>query len=118
MRLTQAQLKQQHSTLLVTAVGEAVVACVLVWIIADELQILDLAVDPRHRRQGFALQLIQDMFRKGVSCGAQQAVLEVHSDNTAAIGLYQHVGFRQVHVRRAYYRDNGDALVMIKQLHT
>lgn len=102
--------------LLVAGLGNAVIGCIISWVIGDEVQILDLVVDPNHRRQGYALQLTQELLVKGMSGGAQQAVLEVHRDNVGAISLYQHAGFKQIHMRKGYYKDGGDALLMSMQL--
>ena len=47
----------------------------------------------------------------------EYATLEVRFHNSAAIGLYESMGFRQVAIRKNYYADNGeDALVMLTEL--
>jgi ribosomal-protein-alanine N-acetyltransferase len=42
--------------------------------------------------------------------------LEVSTQNPAARGLYQRLGFTQVGRRASYYADGSDALVLAKKL--
>lgn len=93
-----------------------VVGCALCWVIADEVQILVVGVHPNHRCQGYAAQLMCDVLARGVSAGAEQAVLEVSSSNCAAVNLYKQAGFEQFYVRKDYYSVGEDALVMCNQL--
>jgi ribosomal-protein-alanine N-acetyltransferase len=97
----------------------AVVGYVLWWYVADEVHIVNIAVDELHRRRGIARRLLDLVFQRAGGRGMQVATLEVRSRNAAAIGLYESLGFRRVAVRKAYYQDNGeDALVMVKDLPT
>jgi ribosomal-protein-alanine N-acetyltransferase len=41
-----------------------------------------------------------------------EVLLEVRADNPRAQALYVRFGFEQIHVRRRYYRDGTDALIM------
>lgn len=88
------------------------VGCLIAWLISDELQILDIVVCPEHRRQGYGQQLLQTLLQVARSRGCSTATLEVSRNNIAAIQLYEHVGFRRVHVRKAYYKDGSDALLL------
>jgi hypothetical protein len=45
------------------------------------------------------------------------AVLDVRADNSAAVALYEKLGFERTAVRRRYYATGGDALVMIRDPH-
>jgi ribosomal-protein-alanine N-acetyltransferase len=83
--------------------------------VADEAEVLTLAVDPRHRGRGIGKRLMQDgMFRLyGERC--KSLFLEVDAANQPALLLYKALGFRQVGERKGYYRDSaggGTALVM------
>jgi hypothetical protein len=68
------------------------------------------------QRGTFALELGHAL-AQGRAWNAGLATLEVRRGNAPAIALYEHAGFRTVHVRRQYYQDNGeDALVMVTEL--
>jgi ribosomal-protein-alanine N-acetyltransferase len=93
---------------------------VLIRAVADEAEILTLAVAPAHRRQGIAADLLNEachMLRAG---GTRRLFLEVAADNAAARALYTSYGFAETS-RRAQYYDRGgakrvDAIVMTLDL--
>jgi [ribosomal protein S18]-alanine N-acetyltransferase len=74
--------------------------------------IMNVAVDPDERRTGVATALLRALLeRAGDPRG--RFTLEVRQSNTAAIALYEGLGFRTAGLRRRYYQDNGeDALIM------
>ncbi|MEB3316590.1 MAG: ribosomal protein S18-alanine N-acetyltransferase [Cyanobacteriota bacterium] len=96
--------------------GRRLLAVASAWIVVDELQITAVAVDPEHRRQGLARQLLEAMLRLGREAGAGRATLEVSSANKAAQALYAGLGFQEVAVRRGYYRNGDDALIQWRKL--
>jgi len=89
------------------------VAFSLVWSVADELQLIDIASHPQHRRQGHARALLNELLSYARREHKRLILLEVRQSNEAAIRLYQSVGFATTGVRRGYYSDTGeDALEM------
>ncbi|WP_342076631.1 ribosomal protein S18-alanine N-acetyltransferase [Yoonia sp. SS1-5] len=92
----------------------------LVRVIADEAEVLTLAVDPPYRRQGLARMVLQDAEQQAANAGAVQVFLEVAADNAAARALYQKAGYRQVGERPGYYLHKDKAavaaLILQKQL--
>ncbi|WP_433649136.1 GNAT family N-acetyltransferase [Micromonospora zamorensis] len=52
-----------------------------------------IEVSPEARRQGLARQVIHELVAWGVSAGATHAFLQVEQHNTAAVALYQRLGF-------------------------
>ncbi len=92
--------------------GTRLLAMVSAWIVVDELQVTALAVHPEHRRRGLARQLLEALLGLGREAGAERATLEVASRNAAARALYGGLGFREVAVRRGYYRNGDDAWLL------
>ena len=83
------------------------------WVILDELHINSVAIDAAWRRQGLASRLLRDVCRDAVRSGARQATLEVRRSNTAALTLYERLGFACEGVRKDYYQSpREDALVL------
>ncbi len=74
--------------------------------------LMNIAVDPRHRREGLATALLHELLHR-TGGDAARVTLEVRRSNAGAIELYERFGFRAAGVRRRYYQDNGeDALIM------
>jgi ribosomal-protein-alanine N-acetyltransferase len=80
-----------------------VVGYIVCWLVADELHILNLAVDSLLRRQGIAKRLVLAAIKDARQKGAKRAFLEVRVSNTAAQKLYSDLGFTGTSVRRDYY---------------
>ncbi|MGK2869077.1 MAG: ribosomal protein S18-alanine N-acetyltransferase [Mycobacterium sp.] len=75
-----------------------------------EYEVHTIGVDPAYQGRGIGRLLLADLLafaKKG------EVFLEVRTDNEAAIGLYQSVGFTTVGVRKRYYKVSGaDAYTM------
>jgi ribosomal-protein-alanine N-acetyltransferase len=85
-------------------------------VVADETEILSLAVRPDARRRGLASGLLAQAAEQAGAMGAIRMFLEVAATNLPARNLYEKHGFREVGVRKAYYEDGGDALVLAARL--
>lgn len=70
---------------------------------AGEAHILNLTVSPDMRRQGVGTRLLKHFLQLARRHNADTALLEVRPSNTAAIRLYEKIGFNEIGVRRAYY---------------
>ena len=89
----------------------------LTWRAADELHLLDLAVDAAVRRKGLGRSLLEAVIADARLVGSRLLLLEARASNEPALALYRSAGFFVTDVRRAYYSDNGeDALVMRLEL--
>ena len=75
----------------------------------DEAEILTLAVDPSHRRQGLARALLTAAIDSLRKAGAKRLFLEVESGNESPRGLYQSLGVIAVGHRPRYYEHGADA---------
>jgi [ribosomal protein S18]-alanine N-acetyltransferase len=85
--------------------------------IADQIEILNLAVRPERRRRGIGSELLRQSFAWGRSFGATSALLEVRETNLAALHFYERHAFEVVGRRRLYYAAPvEDALVLKAKL--
>ena len=77
---------------------------------AGDLEVLNLAVDPFHRRQGVAGTLVRQLLRQT----AGPLFLEVRAGNRPARSLYKKLGFTETGRRRSCYRNPiEDAVLMV-----
>jgi ribosomal-protein-alanine N-acetyltransferase len=107
-------LAQPHTTALSASGGFALTRTV-----ADESELLTLAVAPAQRRRGIAAELLERWIT-AAQAQADSAFLEVAADNAAALALYSKHGFVQNGRRKDYYARAGtkpvDALLMTRAL--
>ena len=81
----------------------------------DAWHVMNLAVDPTYRQRGVATTLLGELFQLTDGDSRRGYTLEVRVSNTAAIRLYEKLGFEPRGIRRGYYTDNReDALIMWK----
>jgi ribosomal-protein-alanine N-acetyltransferase len=89
----------------------------VVWfsIVQDEAEIIDIRVDERYRRSGIGESLLTQSFKKLRFSKIRSVFLEVRSSNTAALALYEKLGFAMMGRRENYYKTatgREDALTM------
>jgi ribosomal-protein-alanine N-acetyltransferase len=111
-------LASHPSHFLVAWQGKQIVGFISGRRVADEGEILNLAVRPLSRQQGISKALLQELLdlfaRECVTC----VFLEVRQSNNAAINFYSSLQFRQIAQRPSYYRNPAEpAIVLAKQLH-
>lgn len=108
-------LNQAGVTALETAEG-----FILMRVVADEAEILTLAVRPQDRNAGLGMTLVRQGAVVAATQGATRLFLEVAQDNAAARALYARAGFKDAGRRVGYYaRPDGsriDALVLAQDL--
>ena len=71
--------------------------------VADEAELLLLAVEPNHRRQGIGRMLLDHFMDRASDIGASRVHLEVREGNPAVI-MYRQAGFNMAGRRPKYYR--------------
>ncbi len=96
--------------------GDAVVAFVVAWHVADELHVLNVATREDRRRRGIGRALMQEVVGYARGRRLKHVLLEVRRSNAPAIALYRGLGFFAMGVRRRYYPDDEDAVEMVLML--
>ena len=87
--------------------------------VADEAELLLLAVDPEAQRRGIGGALLDHFIEHGRRIGVRRLHLEVR-DGNPAVAMYQAFGFKAEGRRRKYYSgadgSQHDALTMAREL--
>lgn len=86
------------------------------WVVSSEIHITNIAVHHQYRRKGIAKQLLHHVIDAAEGTGVELLTLEVRMSNTNAQNLYKKFGFQKVAVRKKYYPDHEDALIMLLKL--
>lgn len=111
-----SELSNPLSLWLVALDGDRVVGYVGSQSVLDGADVMNLAVSSQYRRQGIAQNLMLLLEEELKKKGVLMLALEVRVSNTAAISLYEMIGFRQVGRRPRYYSNpREDALILRKE---
>lgn len=105
-----SQELQQVETLIIKEEG-AVLSFLCFRDLIDVFEISVLATQPSSQKKNLQSGLI--IYLQAIAAKRRASlVLEVHCENIKAISLYKKLGFEFIRVRKQYYRDNADALIM------
>ena len=85
-------------------------------VLFEDAEIENVAVAPAWRKNGLGKRLMERLVADAKGLEAEQIFLEVRVSNSPAIALYRGFGFEDVRIRKRYYADGEDALVMKKSL--
>ena len=90
------------------------IAYVLGRIIPPEGEIYRIAVNESKRQRGIGYRLLSFALKTERGRGLETTFLEVRSKNTAARKLYLAHGFKEVGIRKNYYKNpDDDAIIMV-----
>lgn len=82
-------------------------------IVAGEVELESIAVEPDSQRRGIARALCESIICWARTAGAQVLTLEVRSSSIGAGALYRSLGFIQIGSRPGYYaKPSDDALIL------
>jgi len=110
------ELALPHGRLTVAELAGTVVGYLCAWEVAGELEIQNVVTGVEFRRRGVAAVLLEELLEYSRRRAVERLLLEVRSGNLAAIALYRRYGFTESGVRRGYYADGEDALLMERAL--
>ncbi|MDY6779251.1 MAG: ribosomal protein S18-alanine N-acetyltransferase [Halobacteria archaeon] len=83
---------------------------------AETSRVVSLGVRSEYRRQGIATSLLRRSVERAWEKGTEKIELEVRVSNSAAMNLYDKMGFSRVGRKPGYYDDGEDAYLMEKKL--
>jgi ribosomal-protein-alanine N-acetyltransferase len=83
---------------------------------ADQADVQTIAVLEPHQGNGVGGALLRALLDEASRRGAREMFLEVRDDNDRARAVYEHFGFEVIGLRRRYYDDGTDAIMMRRKL--
>lgn len=107
-------IENRYSLPLVLEYAGKIVGYAVVWQVYEEFHIASLAIAPAQQGRGWGKYLLETLLK--LADNADYALLEVRPSNTRAIRMYEQFGFTRLGVRKRYYQNGEDALVMRKML--
>ncbi len=109
-------LNRSDAVYVVARDGDKVLGYCGAYVILNEADINQVAVDPLHRKKGVGGKMLAALLDKLGKAGADAVTLEVRKSNEAAIALYESMGFVTEGIRKNFYeKPVEDALIMWKR---
>ena len=109
------------STSTSTSDSSNAVGFLLSWQTGNEVQLMRLCVEPEWQGKGIGSLLVNELLHNASTCLSEDEpkeviTLEVRESNAKARAFYEKFGFNQIALRKKYYSDGENAILMEKTL--
>ena len=98
--------------ILISEIDSGVVAYAIGWNVGVEAELARVGVLPSWRGKGWGEGITIALLQGFQNLDVREVFLEVRVSNTTAQRLYERCGFERIGLRRNYYADGEDAVVM------
>ncbi|WP_181871554.1 ribosomal protein S18-alanine N-acetyltransferase [Sphaerisporangium album] len=100
----------------VAVAGDEIVGYAGLAAAADQADVQTIAVLAGHQRSGIGSAMLTELLAEAARRGVTAVFLEVRADNPPAQAMYERFGFERIGLRRDYYDDGTDAIMMMRSL--
>ena len=101
-----------NSSYFIAKLNDEIVGFVGTLKIVDELNIMNIATKVDKRSLGIATKLLSYVIEYSKSIGCKSITLEVNENNIPAIHLYEKFNFKRIGLRKKYYNNTDNAILM------
>ena len=102
--------KDSNEIIWVTQIKEKILGFLIEQRCGDEINLLNIAIDSSFQNLGIGKKLIGYFLR--IIPNNSSVFLEVNKSNFIARKIYSNLNFKSIDIRKSYYNDGGDALIM------
>lgn len=108
----ETELQNPNSQYFVALIDDEIVGFAGIWKVLDEIHITNIVTKISKRHMGIASKLIEKLIETSKAEHASILTLEVNETNTNAIKLYEKYNFKKIGLRKNYYGQNENAIIM------
>ena len=101
----------ENYSFIIIKTNNEILGYIILYDTLDSFDLFEIAVKNDHRNQGLGTKLLKALFVKT----DKDIFLEVNEINVKALGLYEENGFVRISLRKNYYKDNKNAIIMVKK---
>ena len=102
----------QNSHYIVAKTHDEIVGFGGIWKSVDDIHITDIVVKKDFRKKGIGSLLLQKLILLTKELNYNELTLEVNKNNNIAKKLYLKFGFKELGIRKKYYNNTDDAIIM------
>ena len=107
-----SELNNENSEYIVAKLNNQIVGFAGIWKSVDDVHITDIVVKKDFRKNGIGSLLLQKLILLTKNSNYKELSLEVNANNIAAQKLYLKFGFKELGIRKKYYNNTDDAVIM------
>lgn len=106
------ELENPNSKYFVAMINDEIVGFAGIWKSLDEMHITNIVTKISKRHMGIASKLLENLIKTVKSQKMALLTLEVNETNINAIKLYEKYNFKKIGLRKNYYGQNRNAIIM------
>lgn len=110
------ELNSSNSIYIVAKNEEKILGFAGIKIILDEAELMNIVTKKDARNLGIATELMKEIINLCKENNIKKINLEVNTKNSVAIKLYKNYNFTEVGLRKKYYNNTNDALLLTLNL--
>ena len=108
------ELENEKTTYVVAKENNEIVGFAGMSVCMDEATLNNIVVKKSCRSRGIGGELLEALIELCADLNIKTFTLEVNTLNTPAIKLYEKFGFKNLGIRKKYYNNSQDAIIMTK----
>jgi len=106
------ELQNENSTYFVAKIDDEIVGFAGVWNDTFDFHITNIVTKKKYRHQGIGTKLLETLINFSKEKQTNSLTLEVNENNAQAISLYEKYNFKKIGIRKNYYSQNENAIIM------
>lgn len=110
--ILKSELENKNSQYLVAKFNNEIVGFAGIWKSIDDVHITNIVTKKSYRNNGIASKLLEKLIELAKKENVLSLTLEVNDNNIYAIKLYEKYKFKKIGLRKNYYSQNENAIIM------
>lgn len=107
-----SELENPNSQYFVAIQDDEIVGFAGIWKSVDDIHITNIVTKTSKRHLGIASMLLEKLIKVSKEENLTSLTLEVNENNVYAIKLYEKYNFKKIGLRKNYYAQNENAIIM------
>lgn len=110
--ILESELENENSYYIVAKENDDIVGFGGLWKSIDDIHITNIVTKKNLRNKGIGNAILNELINQAKNFGYPIITLEVNENNIPAISLYKKFGFKEVGIRKRYYNNTDNAIIM------
>lgn len=112
--ILQTELNNPNSEYFIAKQDNEILGFAGIWKSIDDVHITDIVVKKIYRKKHIGSALLQKLIDTAKEQNFKSITLEVNENNLPAINLYSKFLFKKLGIRKKYYKNKDNAIIMTK----